>query len=157
MLQAFVQTVSSIFRRMLQVFMFKWLYTYVASVYLKCFIFFKRMLQVCLSGCCNCYTYMLQAYVANVSPISDTCCRSASCCNILIGARSERMRRRSPRAQWSTRARQAKLAWMLHAHQQAWARSFTRTNMLGRAYRHSRCMPHAGNMRGSSIAVLHVG
>jgi hypothetical protein len=27
-------------------YIFQWLYTYVASVYLKYFIFFKRMLQV---------------------------------------------------------------------------------------------------------------
>jgi hypothetical protein len=44
---------------------------------------FQHMLQVFSSGCfvcCSCYTHML--YVISVSPVSDVCCRSASCCNI---------------------------------------------------------------------------
>jgi hypothetical protein len=51
----------------------------------KCFICFRHMLQLFLSRCCiycGCYTHMLQAYVLNISPISDVCCRSDSCCNI---------------------------------------------------------------------------
>jgi hypothetical protein len=42
--------------------MLQWLYTYVASVCSQCFIYvFRRTLQVCLSGCCICFTHMLQA------------------------------------------------------------------------------------------------
>jgi hypothetical protein len=63
----------------------QWLYMYVASVCPQCFIYsFRRMLQVCLSRCCICFTHMLQvfylhvAYVSNgfqvfFASVSDTC------------------------------------------------------------------------------------
>jgi hypothetical protein len=38
--------------------MFQWLYIYVTSVYSK-FICFRRMLQMCLFGCCCCYTHVI--------------------------------------------------------------------------------------------------
>jgi hypothetical protein len=41
--------------------MLQWLYTYVSSIYSKCFIYFRRILQVLLSRCCICcsgYTYI---------------------------------------------------------------------------------------------------
>jgi hypothetical protein len=44
--------------------------TYIANSYLKCFICFRCLLQVCLSACCICcsgYTHMLQVYVLNIS------------------------------------------------------------------------------------------
>jgi hypothetical protein len=98
----------------------------------------------------------LQAYVANVSPISDISCRSASCCNILTGARSEHMWRRSPRAQRSPRARQAKSVWVLLTCMH-----------ISRHGRAALCAPtcwggHVGtagacDMRGNSAAVLHAG
>jgi hypothetical protein len=50
--------------------MFQWLYTYVASVLFGCGIY------------CSGYTHMLLAHVTNILPVSDVCCRSASCCNI---------------------------------------------------------------------------
>jgi hypothetical protein len=47
--------------------MLQWLYTYVASVCPQCFIcVFRRMLQVCLSECCICFTYMLQVFYLDV-------------------------------------------------------------------------------------------
>jgi hypothetical protein len=49
-------------------YMLQWLYTYVTSVYSKCFIcFFKRKLQVCLSGCCIYFTHMLQVFYLDVT------------------------------------------------------------------------------------------
>jgi hypothetical protein len=74
--------------------------TYVANVLFGC----------CL--CCSCYTNMLQAYVANVSPVSHKCCRSASCCDI------SRRRKRAhteavPMGAAVPSARQAKRAWMV--------------------------------------------
>ena len=43
--------------------MLQWLYTHFASVYSKYYTyFFRRMLQVCLSGCCICF----HTYVASV-------------------------------------------------------------------------------------------
>ena len=54
-------------------------YTRMLQVYvLKCFIYFRRMLQVFLYVyciCCNGYTRMLQVYVSNVSSISNVCCK----------------------------------------------------------------------------------
>ena len=57
--------------------MLQWLYTYVTKVCSKCFIcFFRCILQVCLTGCCICFTHMLQvfyldvAYVCNESVLS---------------------------------------------------------------------------------------
>jgi hypothetical protein len=48
-------------------YMFQWLYTYVARVYSKCFICcFRRKLQVCLFGCCICFTHMLQIFYLDV-------------------------------------------------------------------------------------------
>jgi hypothetical protein len=70
---------------MLQAF-FIWMlhmfHTYVARVCLKCFCCLSYvaisvfMLQVAsgLSGCCICFTHMLQLYVLNVSSASDLCC-----------------------------------------------------------------------------------
>jgi hypothetical protein len=58
--------------------MLQWLYTCVASIYSKCFIYFRHMLQVLLFGCCICcsgYTHTLQAYVPNISFALDVCYR----------------------------------------------------------------------------------
>jgi hypothetical protein len=39
------------------------LYMYVVNVYSQCFIYFFRCkLQVCLSGCCICFTHILQVF-----------------------------------------------------------------------------------------------
>ena len=47
--------------------MLQWLFTYVAIVCPQCFIcFFRRMLQACLSGCCICFTHMLQVFYLDV-------------------------------------------------------------------------------------------
>ena len=54
------------------------LYTYVACIYIECFIYFEHMLQVLLSRCCICcsgYTHTLLAYVLNVLFVSDVCYR----------------------------------------------------------------------------------
>jgi len=60
------------------------IYIYVARVYLKCFICFRRMLQVFYLDVAYVAVaiHMLQAYVANIAPISDVYCRSASSDNI---------------------------------------------------------------------------
>jgi hypothetical protein len=39
------------------------------KVYSKCFICSRRLLQTFWSGCCICFTHMLQQYIPNVSPI----------------------------------------------------------------------------------------
>jgi hypothetical protein len=55
-------------------------HTYVARVCSKCFSCLILMLQEvfycckCLSGCCICFTHMLQVYVRNVSSASDLFC-----------------------------------------------------------------------------------
>jgi hypothetical protein len=46
-------------------YILQWLYTYVLSVYSKCFTYFKLMLQVFYSGCYNMLQW-LYTYVANV-------------------------------------------------------------------------------------------
>ena len=52
--------------------MLQWLYTYVANVCSQCFIyFFRRMLQVCLSGCCIFYTHMLQVFYLDVTYVCN--------------------------------------------------------------------------------------
>ena len=152
MLQVYVSNVLSILDVCCKCFiwmlhMFQWLYTYVASVYSKCFIFsyvrckcfiwLLHMLQLL-------YTYAASVF-ANVSPISDVYCRSASCCNI-AGAGSGRMQRRSPWPQQSPRARQAK-----------WAHNCMRTriSMWGRVCRRSSCIRHAG--ADVKAQQLHVG
>jgi hypothetical protein len=82
MLQVYVSNVSAVLNIYYKCFIWMlhilhWLYTYVASAYFKCFIYLKRMLQafywnVCI--CCSVHTHMLQAYIVNVSSISDVCC-----------------------------------------------------------------------------------
>ena len=65
----------------------QWLYTYIVKVGYQCFIcVFGRMLQVCLSGCCICFTHMLQlfyldvAYVCNIfSSVSEACFKCFIC------------------------------------------------------------------------------
>jgi hypothetical protein len=43
--------------------MLQWLYTYIANISSQCFFcFFRRMLQVCLFGCCIYFTHMLQMF-----------------------------------------------------------------------------------------------
>jgi len=45
------------------------------------------MLQVAnvLSGCCICFTHMLQVYVSNISSASDVCCIQVfSCCKCFM-------------------------------------------------------------------------
>jgi hypothetical protein len=43
--------------------MLQWLYTYVANVCSKCFIyFFRHMLQACLFGCCMYFIWMLHIF-----------------------------------------------------------------------------------------------
>ena len=68
--------------------MLQWLYTYVASVRSKCFIcFFRSILQVCIFGCCICFTHMLQEYVRNVSVVLVLCCNRCfhvASCNCFI-------------------------------------------------------------------------
>jgi hypothetical protein len=77
--------------------MMQWPYMYVASV----FDLFQTCVASVLYGCSICfsaYAYLLQASIQNVSsvsdytcckcmfinvsPVSDVCCRSASCCSI---------------------------------------------------------------------------
>jgi hypothetical protein len=80
-------------------------YTHMLQTSMKMFHLFQTYANV-LSRCCICCsdnTHMLQAYVANVLPISDICCRSASCCNISKCTKLH-MRRRSPRVRGSERA-----------------------------------------------------
>jgi hypothetical protein len=44
------------------------------NVYSKCFIYFSDLCCNCvLSGCCICFTEMLQEFVQNVSSISNAC------------------------------------------------------------------------------------
>ena len=64
---------------------------YVASFYSQCFIcFFRSILQVCLFGCCICFTHMFQMFYLNVAyvlqwfwgvfaSVSDVCCKCFSC------------------------------------------------------------------------------
>jgi hypothetical protein len=48
------------------------LHTYVPNVRSKCFIcFFRHMLQVCLSGCCICFTHMLQVFYLDVAYVCN--------------------------------------------------------------------------------------
>ena len=57
--------------------MLQWLYTYVANFCSQCFIcFFKRMLHVCLSGCCICFIHMLQVFYYDVACVYNgfKCC-----------------------------------------------------------------------------------
>jgi hypothetical protein len=83
---------------MLQVF-----YLDVAYVLVAIYICYKRLFKMfylfhtyvasVLSRYCiryNCYTHMLQAYIANVSHVLDVCCRSGLYCNI-----SRRRKRRT--------------------------------------------------------------
>ena len=128
--------------------MFQWLYTHVASVYSKYSICFRRMLQVFLSRCCiccGCYTHMMQEYVANISPVSDVCCRSASCCN--ISRRSKRTHAKAAHAGAVVPTCVASEAGVggphLHAHH---AHNYMRrrTNLQGQVCRLSSCMRHAG-------------
>jgi hypothetical protein len=102
--------------------MFQWIYTYVTSVYSKCFICFRRMLQT---------------YVINVSPVSEVCCRSASCCNI------SRRRKRTHVDAFPSGAREAKWVWVvptcMHAKRQTRARSSMRGRRnIGQAQQHAR-------------------
>jgi hypothetical protein len=113
------------------------LYTYVASEYFKGFICFRRMLQVfyldvayvlvaiyiyCkhLFKIFHLFYIMLQvfspdvAYVVNVSPVSEICCRSASCCSI------SRRRKRTQETIPTGAASEAGVGGPhLHAYQQA--------------------------------------
>ena len=110
---------------------------FVSDVCCKYIIGMLYMLQLL-------YTYVASIF-ANVSPISDVYCRSASCCNI-AGAGSGRMRRRSPWPQQSPRARQAKRAHNCMR---------TRISIRGRVCRHKGCIRHAGaDMKAQP---LHVG
>jgi hypothetical protein len=58
--------------------MFQWIYIYVARVYLKCFICFKRILFIWMWQLL--YTCCKHMFI-NISPVSDVCYRSALCCN----------------------------------------------------------------------------
>jgi hypothetical protein len=71
---------------------------YVASVYSKCFIYFRRMLQVCLFGCCSCYAHMLQTYVCKCFTCFRRRLQKYFYVATLIGVGSGRMQMRSPRA-----------------------------------------------------------
>jgi hypothetical protein len=52
--------------------MLQWLCMYVASVYSQCFIcFFRHMLQMCLSGCCICFTHTLQVFYLDVAYVCN--------------------------------------------------------------------------------------
>ena len=64
---------------------------YVANIDSQCFIyFFRRMLQVCLSEYCICFTHMLQEFCLNVAyvlqlfsgvfaNVSETCFKCLIC------------------------------------------------------------------------------
>jgi hypothetical protein len=59
----------------------QWLYTNVASVCSYCFIcVFEHMLQVYLSGCCICFTYMLQVFYLDVAYV----CNSFMCFQVFL-------------------------------------------------------------------------
>jgi hypothetical protein len=49
--------------------MLQWLYTYVASFCCQCLIcvFSRHTLQLCLFGCCICFTHMLQVFYLDVA------------------------------------------------------------------------------------------
>jgi hypothetical protein len=72
--------------------MLQWLYTYVTSFYSQCLIcvFSRHMLQVCLFGCCICFTHMLQVFYLDVAyvlqwfsyvlaSVSDACFKCFIC------------------------------------------------------------------------------
>jgi hypothetical protein len=81
MLQAYVLTVSNVSEVCCKCFqmnvakvdgVLQWLYTYVASVRFQSFIcVFRRMSQVCLSGCCICFTHILQVFYLNVAYVCN--------------------------------------------------------------------------------------
>ena len=54
--------------------MLQWLYTYVARVCSKCFIYLRRMLQVFYLDVAYVAMAMLQMYVSNISSVLDVCC-----------------------------------------------------------------------------------
>jgi hypothetical protein len=132
---------------MLQVFYFSVTFVSVA-IYICCkasiqnVSLFQTYVTSVLSGCCiccSCYTHMLQAYIANVSVVSDICCRSGSCCNI---SRC-----------WKRAHAEAIFGLHLHAHQQAQGaqRMHWRTSMRG----HSSCLRHVGTDVRAQL--LHAG
>jgi hypothetical protein len=60
---------------------------YVADVLFRCCVCFSGYIHILQAFIQNIHLFhtMLQVFspdVANVSPVSDVCCRSASCCNI---------------------------------------------------------------------------
>jgi hypothetical protein len=55
----------------------------------KClFKIFHLFSDICcnhfLSGCCICFTYILQQYVPNISAILVLCCNGFSCCKLQV-------------------------------------------------------------------------
>jgi hypothetical protein len=50
-------------------------YTHMLQVFVHVSSIFRRILQVCLSRCCICFTQMLQEFVRNVLSISNACCK----------------------------------------------------------------------------------
>jgi hypothetical protein len=83
MLQVYVINISPVLDLyckcfILMLYMLFMFQTYVTSVYLKYFIYFRRTLQVCLSVCCSCYIHIYcKRMFVNISHISDVCCKSA--------------------------------------------------------------------------------
>ena len=153
MLQVYVSDVLSISDVCCKCFiwmlhMLQWLYTYVASVYSKCFIYFHTYVVNVLSNvayvavaihiCCRRILQMFhlfQTYVAEVFHVAT-----------LAGTGSGRMRRRSPRPQWSPRVRQAKQAWVVPIYMRiSWHEASIRGHeehncMRGWVCRRSSCM-----------------
>jgi hypothetical protein len=80
--QTYVATLQVFYLNVVYVPMLHMFQTYVASVYSKCVIYFRHILQMCLSGCCSCYTQMLQTYVYKCFTCVQTYVTEVlSCCN----------------------------------------------------------------------------
>jgi hypothetical protein len=66
MLQVFHMGVAKVDRDVAMV------YTYVCERLFPLFLlFFRHMLQVCLSGCCICFTHMLQVFYMDVAYVCN--------------------------------------------------------------------------------------
>jgi hypothetical protein len=80
--------------------MLQWVNTYAAKCMFQTFQLFQTYVVSVLSRCCICccgYTHMLQAYVSNISPISDIFCSKCFILQVfpLVDEGSKRRQRRS--------------------------------------------------------------
>jgi hypothetical protein len=134
--------------------MFQWRYTYVASVYSKCFPSVSDV-------CCKCFIWMLHMMQLIYTCVASVCCKmfhlfqtyvvKALHVATLAGAGSGCRRRRSPRVC------QAKWAWVvptcmrINKHEThncmcrrtsmwGWGRMCRHSSMWGRMCRHSSCL-----------------